>query len=60
MFQDLEGLVILMTGVLVVGFGVVLGFFLVGWSGLGFFLVHILDNPESRFVYLANVMPYEK
>lgn len=37
MFQDLEGLVILMTGVLVVGFGVVLVGFLVGWSGLGFF-----------------------
>lgn len=37
MFQDLEGLVILMTRVLVVGFGVVLVGFLVGWSGLGFF-----------------------
>lgn len=22
--------------------------------------VHSLDNPESRFVHLANVIPYEK
>jgi len=56
MFQDLEWVVIQMIreGVEFVGFFFFL--FLV----FSVVLVRILDNPESRFVYLANVIPHEK
>lgn len=57
MFQDLEEVVILM---IMVREEVVLFGFVCLFVGGGVVLVLILDNTESWFVCVANVMPYEK
>lgn len=57
MFQDLEEVVILM--IMVRGEVVLFGFVCL-FVGGGVVLVLILDNTESWFVCVANVMPYEK